>query len=65
MLGRRVRVQGWRCGASCLRVNLVGMPRKNGKSAVASVLTLTNLMLGGRGSEIYSVAAEKEQARIG
>ena len=46
------------------RVNLVGMPRKNGKSALGSILALYSLILGPRGGEVYSVAAEKEQARI-
>ena len=45
-------------------INLVGMPRKNGKSALGSVLALYSLILGPRGGEVYSVAAEKEQARI-
>lgn len=46
------------------RINLVGMPRKNGKSAIGSVLALYSLILGPRGGEVYSVAAEKQQARI-
>lgn len=47
------------------RVALVGLPRKNGKSALASTLALADLyLLGGRGAEVYSIAAEKEQARI-
>jgi phage terminase large subunit-like protein len=46
------------------RINLIGMPRKNGKSALGSVMALTSLVLGARGGETYSVAAEKEQARI-
>jgi phage terminase large subunit-like protein len=46
------------------RVNLVGMPRKSGKSAMGSVLALYSLLVGPRGGEVYSVAAEKEQARI-
>jgi phage terminase large subunit-like protein len=46
------------------RVNLVGMPRKSGKSSVGAALGLYGLILGGKGSECYSVAAEKEQARI-
>jgi phage terminase large subunit-like protein len=43
---------------------LVGMPRKNGKSALGSVIALYGLILGPKGAEVYSVAAEKEQARI-
>jgi phage terminase large subunit-like protein len=46
------------------RVSLIGMPRKSGKSAVGSVLALFGLIMGPRGGEVYSVAAEKEQARI-
>ena len=46
------------------RVNLVGMPRKSGKSSLGAALGLYGLILGGKGSECYSVAAEKEQARI-
>ena len=46
------------------RVSLVGMPRKSGKSALGSMLGLYSLILGPRGAEVYSVAAEKEQARI-
>jgi phage terminase large subunit-like protein len=47
------------------RISYVGLPRKNGKSALASTLALADLfVLGGRGAEIYSIAAEKEQARI-
>jgi phage terminase large subunit-like protein len=46
------------------RISLVGMPRKNGKSALGSVLGLYSLVLGPKGAEVYSVAAEKEQARI-
>lgn len=46
------------------RSSLIGMPRKNGKSAAGSVLALYSAILGPRGGEVYSVAAEKEQARI-
>jgi len=46
------------------RVSLIGMPRKSGKSALGSMLALYALILGPRGGEVYSVAAEKEQARI-
>jgi phage terminase large subunit-like protein len=46
------------------RISLIGMPRKNGKSALGSVFGLYSLILGARGAEVYSVAAEKEQARI-
>lgn len=45
-------------------ISLVGQPRKNGKSALGSILALYSLIMGPRGGEVYSVAAEKEQARI-
>lgn len=43
---------------------LIGQPRKNGKSAIGSLYALFHLFLSGRGSEVYSLASEKEQARI-
>ena len=43
---------------------LVLVPRKNGKSALGSVIGLYGLIVGPSGAEVYSVAAEKEQARI-
>ena len=43
---------------------LVGMARKNGKSALAASMGLSALTLGGNGSEIYSCAADRDQARI-
>ena len=46
------------------QVSLVGMPRKSGKSAIMSVLATYDLFFGPKGGEIYSIAAEKEQARI-
>lgn len=46
------------------RVVMVGMPRKNGKSALGSGEGMDGLLFDGRGAEVYSAAAEKEQARI-
>ena len=46
------------------KTSLIGVSRKNGKSALASVFGLYGTILGARGAEVYSVAAEKEQARI-
>jgi phage terminase large subunit-like protein len=46
------------------RINLIGMPRKSGKSALGSAVALFSLILGPKGGEVYSVAAEKQQARI-
>lgn len=46
------------------RVALIGMPRKNGKSALGSAFALDGLLFDGRGAEVYSAAAEEKQARI-
>jgi len=46
------------------RTALIGMARKNGKSALAASVGLAGLTLGGNGSEIYSCAADRDQARI-
>jgi phage terminase large subunit-like protein len=46
------------------RINLVGMPRKNGKSAYGSTVALYSLLMGADGGEVYSVAATRDQARI-
>lgn len=46
------------------KVALIGLPRKNGKSAWLSALALEHLVLGPQGGETYSCAAEKEQAKI-
>ena len=47
------------------RINLIGMPRKQGKSALASTLGVYGLLAQGiRGAEVYSCAADKDQARI-
>lgn len=45
------------------RVGLLGLPRKNGKSALASGLALQGLF-DEPGAEVYSCAGDKEQARI-
>lgn len=46
------------------RQALIGKARKNGKSADGAVLGLGGLVLGPQGGEVYSCAADKEQARI-
>ena len=46
------------------RVGLLGLPRKNGKSAKGSGLALAELYLGDEGGEVYSCAADRDQARI-
>ena len=46
------------------RTAMAYLPRKNGKSAMGSGIALYCLLMGPRGGEVYSIAAEKEQARI-
>lgn len=46
------------------KLGLIGVPRKNGKSALASHLALFDTVFGLRGGETYSVAATRDQARI-
>lgn len=46
------------------RLSLIGQPRKNGKSALGSTIALYSLILGPKGGEVYSCAADREQARI-
>jgi phage terminase large subunit-like protein len=43
---------------------LIGLPRKNGKSAIGSGLALWSLFMGPEGGEVYSCAADRDQARI-
>lgn len=46
------------------RTALVGVARKNGKSAIGAGLGLYGLVLGPEGGEVYSCAGDREQARI-
>lgn len=46
------------------RKALVGVPRKNGKSSIAAGIGLAGLALGPDGGEVYSCAADKDQARV-
>jgi len=46
------------------RTALIGLPRKNGKSAWAASLALEHLVLGPSGGEVYSCAADRAQAKI-
>ena len=43
---------------------LIGLPRKSGKSALGSGMALYALLMGPRGGEVYSCAADRDQARI-
>jgi len=46
------------------RQALLGVARKNGKSGVGSTLGLGGLVLGPQGGEVYSCAADKDQAKV-
>lgn len=46
------------------KVAMVGLPRKNGKSAWLSAIALEHLVFGPAGGEVYSCAADRQQARI-
>lgn len=46
------------------RQALIGVARKNGKSALGAGMGLYGLLCGPEGGEVYSCAADKEQARI-
>lgn len=54
-----------RHGVRHVRTALIGVPRKNGKSTLGAALALY-LLIGDQepGAEVYSVAADREQARI-
>jgi phage terminase large subunit-like protein len=43
---------------------LIGMPRKSGKSAWLAALVLDQLVLGPQGGQIFSCAADKDQAKV-
>lgn len=76
--GRRLTLEPWqrdlvvelfgrvqRDGRRRYRTALIGIPRKNGKSTLAAALAL-RLLFADRepGAEVYSVAADRDQARI-
>jgi phage terminase large subunit-like protein len=46
------------------RVYLVGMARKNGKTALAAGIALYGLTMEGSGGEVYSCAADKDQSKL-
>jgi phage terminase large subunit-like protein len=46
------------------RFGLVGVPRKNGKSAMIAGLALYGLLMEDAGAEVYSVAGDRDQARL-
>lgn len=46
------------------RQGLVGLARKNAKSTISAGIGLDHLLFGPHGSEVYSCAGDREQARI-
>lgn len=46
------------------RQALIGIGRKNGKSALGASLGLYGLLFGGAGAEVYSCAGDRDQARV-
>src|SRR5688572_16067747 len=52
-------------GVRRVRTALIGVPRKNGKSTLGAAIALY-LLIGDSepGAEVYSIAADREQARI-
>jgi phage terminase large subunit-like protein len=46
------------------RTALIGLPRKNGKSAWLAAVALEHLVFGPSGGEVYSCAADRAQAKI-
>lgn len=46
------------------REGLIGIARKNGKSGIGAALGLEGLVLGPSGGEVYSCAADKQQAKV-
>lgn len=74
--GELLRLRGWQNDLNGMvharrpdgrlrhREALIGLPRKNGKSALGSAMAVYGLVMGSDGSEIYSCASDKDQARI-
>ena len=46
------------------RIYLAGMPRKQGKSAMTAAIALYGLVMEGSGGEVFSCAADKDQAKL-
>lgn len=46
------------------RYALIGVPRKNGKTALVAGLGLYGLLLEDAGAEVYAVAGDRDQARL-
>jgi len=46
------------------RIAMVGMARKNGKTALAATIALYGLLAEGEGAQVYSCAADRDQAGL-
>lgn len=74
--GKLIAFRPWQCSLLCHllarrpdgrlrhRQALIGEARKNGKSGIGSTLGLGGLVLGPQGGEVYSCAADKQQAKV-
>jgi len=63
MLGR-LFARDPRTGRRQHRFGLIGIPRKNGKTAVIAGVGLYGLLLEDAGAEVYAVAGDRDQARL-
>lgn len=63
MLGR-LFARDPRTGRRQHRFGLIGVPRKNGKTAVIAGVGLYGLLLEDAGAEVYAVAGDRDQARL-
>lgn len=43
---------------------IIGLPRKNGKSLLGTAIALEHLVYGPHGGQVYSAAADRQQAKI-
>jgi phage terminase large subunit-like protein len=46
------------------RKAIIGLPRKNGKSLLGTTIALEHLVFGPAGGQVYSAAADRQQAKI-
>lgn len=60
----RIYARDPKTGKRLFRRYLLGVARKNGKSALAAVLALYGLLIDTDGAEVYSCAADREQAKL-
>lgn len=61
---QRIYARDPKTGRRLARRYLLGVARKNGKTALVAVLALYGLLLEADGAEVYSCAADREQAKL-